>query len=306
MSIPRDHHYLPRFYLKRWAVDGKVYRYDRKGYQGAFRADWKAVKSVAYERDLYRLRDINDLADSQYLEMAFFQRIDDNAAAAFQKLDQRLHGSQADRVALAQFMVSLLHRSPSRLADIRQELAERTDGAPYEHMEGDEFKLSVEATANRLLATLVENADASSIVGKFGIHKIDVSSSNARLLTSDRPITLSAHLISPDAFMILPIGPNSLLVLTHLPAIANAFSSQNPTVLVKGINQAVVEQSVDVVIACDASATKMVDRLLHRPQLGRELDSIGLIRRKSPYVDLSPRVRVFSRHDKARLRYLGS
>ncbi len=29
MSIPKKHHYLPEFYLKRWANDGKVVQYIR-------------------------------------------------------------------------------------------------------------------------------------------------------------------------------------------------------------------------------------------------------------------------------------
>jgi hypothetical protein len=306
MSIPRDHHYLPKFYLDRWTVNGQVFRYDRKTPGGRLRCKWLAPSAIAYERDLYRLPDVADLAESQRIESEFFQRIDDRAAVALQKLDQGIHGGQGDRVALAQFMVSLLHRSPSRLKAIREELAERTDGAPYEHLTGRDLEVSLKATANRLLAMLVENADAASVVGKFEIYKVDVSASTRKLLTSDRPITLSAQLVSSDAFMILPYAPDRLVILTHSPAIANAFSSQNATVLVKGINQAVVEQSIDVVIAADEKATLMVDRLLLRPQPGRQLDSIGLIRRRSPYIDLRPQVRVFSRRDKAGMRYLGN
>ncbi len=305
MNIPRNHHYLPKFYLDRWAVNGTVFRYDRKGPSGRLRGKWLAPGAIAYERDLYRLPDVLDLAESQRIESEFFQRVDDRAAVALDKLDRGLHGGLDDRVALAQFMVSLLHRSPSRLADMRAELAEQTNAAPYANLTGEAYESSLKATANRLMAMLIQNTDAASVIGRFTIYKLDTSGASCKLLTSDRPITLSAQLVSPDAFMILPYAPDRLVLLTHLPAIANAFSSQSSTALVKGINQAVVEQSIDVVIASDEAATRMVDRLLLRQQPGRQLDSIGLIRRRSPLVDLNPRPRSFSRHDKNAMRYLG-
>ena len=63
---------------------------------------------------------------------------------------------------------------------------------------------------------------------------------------------------------------------------------------------------MNVVIAADANAAAMVDRLFMRPQPSRVLDSIGLIRRKSPLIDLRPKVRDISRHRKNAIRYLGS
>ena len=307
MNIPRDHHYLPQFYLERWANDGRVFRYVRpQGPDGALHGKWKAPKAIAYERDLYHLPDVSDPAESQHLELKFFQKIDDQAAVALRKLDHSHHGSAEDRVALSRFMVSLLHRSPSRLSAIRSELSERIDDAPFRDLTGEELERGIKATANRLLEMLVKNADAQSVVSKFKTYKIDVSKSSRSLLTSDRPITLSAQLVSSDAFMIMPYAPDRLVILTHLEAIAHAFASQDATTLVTGINQAVVEQSVDVVIATDERATAMVDRLFLRPQPNRILDSIGLIRRRSPYTDLRPREREFSRHDKRKMRYLGS
>jgi len=307
MNIPRAHHFLPQFYLDRWARDGKLYRYIRPlGADGKLHGAWKPPRAVAYERDLYHLPDIEDPAESQALEMRFFQQIDDRAAKALARFDRGEHGTTEERVALSQFMVSLLHRSPSRLQAIRGELAKQSRGAPFEGLEGEAFDHALKSTSNRLLNALVESADASSVVSQFQTFGIDVTDARRTLLASDRPITVSAMLIAPDAFMILPYAPHRLLVLARDPRVAQAFASQDATVLVEGINQAVVEQSMDVVIAADANATAMVDRLFMRPQPGRVLDSIGLIRRKSPLIDLRPKAREFSRHRKNAMRYLGS
>ena len=104
----------------------------------------------------------------------------------------------------------------------------------------------------------------------------------------------------------MPYAPNKLVILTHKESIADSFSSQSPDVLVKGINQAIVEQSEDVVIASDRQAMRMIDRLFLRPSSSHSRDSIGLIRRKSPFVELKPRVRKFSRFNKNAMLYLGS
>jgi hypothetical protein len=306
VSIPRDHHYLPQFYLERWARDGTVVRYVRpRGANGPLDCKRKPPKAVAYERDLYQQPDIQDLAASQALELKFFQQIDDRAAIALRKLEEGERGTGEDRVALSRFMVSLLHRSPSRLTAMRKELAQRTTGAPYDGLEGDEFDRVLKATTNRLLAELVHSPEAARLVSQFRAFKVDVSASSKTLLTSDRPVMLSAQLVASDAFMIMPYAPDRLLILTHKEPIAGSFSSQDPTVLVNGMNQAIVEQSEDIVVASDERDRPMVDRLFLRPGPNVVFDAIGLIRRKSPLVDLSPRVRKFSRHDKRAMKYLG-
>lgn len=306
MSIPRNHHYLPQFYLERWAQNGSVYRYIRpRGRGGLLECKRKAIKGIAYERDLYHLPDIDDPVESQSLELRFFQRIDDRAAIALRKLDNMQRGTIADRTALSEFVISLLHRSPSRLAAIKTELAVRTDGAPYEGKKCPSFEILVKATANRLLAHLVDSEHGKSIISNFKIFKINVRNSKKLLLTSDRPISVSADLVSPDAFITLPYAPDRLLVLTSRESVARAFSSQDPTALVVGINKAIVEQSEDIVIAADSSASRMIDRLFLRHQTGTVTDSIGLIRRKAPLIEGAPPLQRFSRHNKKAIRYLG-
>ncbi|MEQ8744397.1 hypothetical protein [Parasphingorhabdus sp.] len=194
---------------------------------------------------------------------------------------------------------------PSRLKAISAELADRTDGAPYRDMEGEEFENILKSTTNKLLASLIESNEGTSIISKFRAFRIDTSRASIKLLTSDRPISVSKQLISSDAFMILPYAPDRLLILTHQESIAVAFSSQNVNVLVKSINQAVVEQSEDIVIASNKRATKMIDRLFLHPRSNTVKDAVGLIRRKSPLVDLTPRIEEFSRRDKQAMRYRG-
>ena len=178
MSIPRNHHYLPQFYLERWAQNGSVYRYIRpRGRGGLLECKRTAITGIASERDLSHLPDIDDPVESQSLELRFFQRIDDRAAIALRKLDNMQRGTIADRTARAECVIALLHRSPSRLAAIKTELAVRTDGAPDEGKKCPSFEILVKATANRLLAHLVDSEHGKSIISKFKICKMNVRNS---------------------------------------------------------------------------------------------------------------------------------
>jgi hypothetical protein len=307
MSIPRRHHYLPQAYLERWAVNGEVVRYVRPvDASRSVHVARKAPGAIGYEKDLYQLPDVPDPMGSQRLELEFFQRVDSRAAAAFERLDSGQSLSDDDRNDLARFVTSLFHRSPSRLRALRAEMAMRTEGAPYADLVGDQFEASLKATTNRLLEMLVGSELGLSIMTSFQVHNIVIQGASKRLLTSDRPVTASSLLVSPDAFLILPYAPDRLLMLARRRAIVGAFASQNPTALVAGINEAIVEQSEDVIIAADTSATGMIERLFLRPQPGREYDSTGMIRRRCPLVERGPVGHRFSRHDKSRLKYLGS
>ena len=297
---------MPQAYLERWTRNGKLFRYIRpRGAEGPLECKPKTPKGVAYKRDLYSLPDIIDARDTQKLELEFFQRIDDRAAVAIQKIERGERGQSADRVALAQFMISLLHRTPSRLQDLRDELSSTTDGAPYQGLEGADFDAKVKATANRLLAILVESPEGARIVGKLDIHLLKLGEGKPCFLTSDRPITISSQLIAPGAFMILPISPKSLVMLCNDKEIVRSFATQGDKRLAEGINQAIVEQAKEVVIAANCDATRMIDRLFLRPRASCEFDSIGLIRRKAPLTDFRVKVRAFSRDRKRDMLYLG-
>lgn len=305
MSIPRKHHYLPQFYLDRWAQGGNVIRYRRpQGKDGPIECCQKAVKGVAYERDLYQLPDIADLAESQQVELRFFQAVDDRAAMVLQRLDAGATLEPGDRTALARFMVSLLHRSPSRLEAIRRELADRREEAPFRDLEGADLERALKSMSVRLLEMLVGSDNGADLLTRLVPHQIRIRGASKTLLTSDRPVTVSAQLVAPDAFMVLPYGPDRMIVFTRIVDIARSFATQDPNVLVRGINCAVVEQAEDVVVGADRAALRMVDRLFLRPQPGTTRDPVGLIRRKAPFRDLFPRPRGISRHCKTDLKYL--
>jgi hypothetical protein len=70
MSVPRDHHFIPVFYLSQWTGSGdKLVEYTIK--RDKLIPKSVGPKSTGYEIDLYKFPDLPP-ASSQYLEQVFF------------------------------------------------------------------------------------------------------------------------------------------------------------------------------------------------------------------------------------------
>lgn len=258
-----------------------------KGEEGLLIAEDKTPKRIAYLPDLYHFPDVADPYESQHLELRVFQRIDNEASEALKILDANQPLDVRYRTALVRFVVSLWHRSPSRLRAIRQYLATQGDGSPFIGLQADEVEVGLKAAANRLLERLVGSSYVE-MMSRLVPHRLLLPPGSKRLLTSDRPATMSAQLTSADAFMLLPYGPDRLIVFARLASIAQSFAVQRPNDLVYGINKAVVEQAEDLVIGSDRAALKMIDRVFLRNASGKTFDIMGHIRRRAPIFTVHP------------------
>jgi hypothetical protein len=83
MNAPRDHHFIPAFYLKQWAgPDGKLIEYTRKG--GKLIPKPVGPRSTGYERDLYAFPELPPDA-AQFMEQVFFAYADQKASRRAQQ-----------------------------------------------------------------------------------------------------------------------------------------------------------------------------------------------------------------------------
>ena len=285
MSVPRKHHYLPQFYLARWAMGGTVHRYVRP--RGAhFSVHVKSVTpaAVGYEEGLYSLPSEDTPLEQQRLEMEFFQVIDARAATALCKLERGEHGTADDKIAFAQFILSLFHRTPGRLQWMSERLKEAIENDPEIDLTSGGFEAALKAQTGELLGSLVGSTTATQKIAEMRMFRIDVTASKRSLLTSDRPAMLSNTLIDRDSFILLPCGPRSIVVAAHDEEVAKAFSSQRPDALVRSVNDAVVRQAEGLVVASNRTATAFVEKRLMRSaaSLAHALDENGMPRWKAP------------------------
>ena len=283
MSVPVDHHYLPQFYLSRWADNKKVYRFVRPlGVGGQLHRKRVSPKAIGYEKGLYTIGPTDDPLTANRLELEFLQKIDSGAATALAKLDRDQPASLEDRTIFAQFLISLLHRSPSRLVWMEQELRKRIASTGLDiSKEPDEW---FRDASREVFADLVSSDWSLRIFQNFRIFRVDVADSRHTLLTSDKPTMMSNGLLDAAGFLMVPIGPRQLLIVTKEERVADAFSSQRPNALVSAVNDAVVRQADSVVIASDPKHESFIDKRFLLEKRGFE-DSIaddGLPRWKVP------------------------
>lgn len=287
MSVPEKHHYLPVWYLERWASQGKVTRFVRpRGADHPVHMKSVPPSAIGYERNLYAIPTETDPVARQRLELEFYQRIDDRAAVAFTKIDRDEEGSGDDRVAFAQFVLSLALRNPEVIRHSREELRQRIGPQAAE----SDIEDLLTAHVNNLLAEIIQSPESIERVARMKVVKIRLGRTQQRLLTSDRPTMLSQHVPGRDGFIVVPYGPDRLIVLANDKEVASSFYTQDPGILAYAINEAVVLQAKSVVVAADDQAREFVDERFLKPGSveASAVDDNGMVRWKSPMIRLGP------------------
>lgn len=289
MNSPKKHHFLPEFYLARWAVDGKLYRFVRpRG--AAYELHCKTVYpgGVGWHPELYSLPLADDKVQRYTVETDFFSKIDNRAARAFDKFDRLERGNVFEYAGLAQFLISLMHRTPERIDWLTTELA-RKIGDEYSDIESRDF---IRHAAVTLLTDIVGSESAIRLFLSMKVFRIDIGPSPFSLLASDMPIMLSNGLLDPAGFLMLPAGPNTLMLVTQHEAVVRSFSEQDPKRLVRAVNDAIVKQANCLVISSDKKQLRFIDNRFMRSHDDinsfRSVD--GLVRWKAPLVFFNSKI----------------
>ncbi|MDQ0318973.1 hypothetical protein QO002_001111 [Pararhizobium capsulatum DSM 1112] len=117
---PIKHHYIPAFYLSRWAVSGKVTEF-AKVYGGRVVSKGKAPEATGFQERLYEMRGHNP-AHAQQFEEHYFKPVDTMAADALEMLYRHGHNAPwtaKSRTAWTRFVLSLLLRCPEYIETFR-------------------------------------------------------------------------------------------------------------------------------------------------------------------------------------------
>jgi len=125
-KLPK-HHYIPVFYLKQWAIDGRLIKFSRP-YGNVVKANETGPNGTGYERGLYRLTGVPD-EFAETIESGFMQSIDTIAAQAHQRLLKHdlENWPKGYRSAWSRFIVGLLLRNPESVERFLREFAVHTE-----------------------------------------------------------------------------------------------------------------------------------------------------------------------------------
>lgn len=279
MSIPREHHFLPQFYTARWAHEGTMVRYVRPRPNAPLHGKSVAPKAIGKAHDLYAYSAGTTENERQRLELQLFGPIDSRAAEAIKKIDAGQTGSQLDKVGLLQFIVSLQFRSPSRIANLRNQLAERMTGVRDFDAQDPKHQTIIADQINDLLSDMISSEKIIQLIANMKVFRIDVASRH-KLLTCDLPLMMSQGIAHLQGFLMFPYAPDRVAIIAHEEKVAAAFSTQEPDILAKGLNDAVVRQAKEFVIAVDSRSKRFIEnRFLKNPE---SLPGDGMMRWQVP------------------------
>src|SRR5579863_8249243 len=118
MSTPRDHHFLPVFYLKQWtrSKDGKLFEYTVK-HTNELVEKLVGPRGTGYQTDLYTFPDLPP-NQAQYFEKHVLDYVDRHAAKAL-RMNLGIEKENWDSLTLSswsRFILGLTLRHPDVIA----------------------------------------------------------------------------------------------------------------------------------------------------------------------------------------------
>jgi len=302
-QIARRHHYIPEFYLKRWASKGRLSVYT-KPYGGVVRTKPKYPKETGWIDKLYALDGVPEDRSSAF-EEEFLSPVDHRASLVLAKMEANVRGfTSAERVAWTQFMLSLVLRHPENVKAVKDRLAETllvVDQSAEKRWRAVRGASDPKTLAEALSAELARNPDSVSRHGlnliaqtmaseKIGSHIINMKWGSLlmpvglpELMTSDRPVHWFGALRDDNCHIIMPVGPKRIFYATNTLEMASTLSSVSPIEIRDFINSHTVRRAVSRVYAMSNSHVNYVQEFMG---VDPEVTVADIITRKQPVKEL--------------------
>ena len=288
MSEPRDHHFVPKFFLKSWCDEkGQVIEYAKRN--GKHVSKSVGPGSTGFQRDAYAFPELPP-GQAQFLEKVYFDFHDRTASAAHKELLLgALPSSNDGRSAWTRFVMGLHMRHPDGVPELRAAARTVWDGsgekseAKYQEMRGPEDPptfdayiaerdpyIVAKAELNLMIKACFENPALLQRVHTMTWAVLDLSRAKRHLLLSDRPVAL--FLIGkPDGYLWLPISPTRLFVAAQAAPTINGLFRKKQADIISIVNKATVTRARRFVWASDCSQEHFVERYF-----GAALDPLPL------------------------------
>lgn len=271
------HHYIPEFYLKRWTRgDGQLVEY-AKGPTG-IRLKPKYPKGTGWDEDLYSVK-LDNFED--VLERRFFDYVDGRADKVFDRLLVKagLLKSAAEISSMSRFIMSLLLRDPESVASTRTKIErdypsvmrafqdryeeKRSPSDPEDVIEY--FRINDPQLESRfflrIMQKTIDNPRIGSRLNAMRWVMLDVSQSEVKLLTSDRPVVVSDYGIGSRAsYVALPMSPTRALVGVNDPALIDNLESHGQEETARDLNLDVVRQAKRFVYGSDDAQSSFIEQ----------------------------------------------
>jgi uncharacterized protein DUF4238 len=279
MQVPLKHHYLPVFYLKRWAgSDQRLCEFSKPHREVKPRRVYP--EQTGFVNRLYETKGLPP-DQAQRLEQLFMQPIDSQAADALALLEgdpSRLTREPKLRSAWSRFIMSLLMRMPDDMTTLKRGLEEEWNRRlpeierEYAKRRGSEDPLTIEEYLDQqrgphdieqwgmsLAPSLIDHRGIGELLNnmRWLVRRID---GDAQFLTSDRPVVMTASLGVEHAYLFLPIGPKAAFVAINDIETQRMVEARDPAEQIKAVNQRLTRNATKRVYACDDHPLEFVRR----------------------------------------------
>jgi hypothetical protein len=282
MSEPNKHHFLPIFYLSRWASEkDRLLTYFQR-HMGKVVESRISTKNTGYEYHLYALN-TKKPENRQLIEKEFMSRvIDDRAAPALAFLIERKGRDLTTEHALPiiHFLLSIRARHPEAIKLVREsghDLLQkelRRDADQWQAIKGetdpdrfeDYFREKYpERYANFGILRLPELIVCEELSKRLGIMRwrvVDVSTAKLDLLTCDRPFYISGNLRHGDFLSVFPADPRTLLVIASDERFVDQATRGSLLETVKRVNKQLVIEANQRVYTTGSHHAPLVEKHL--------------------------------------------
>ncbi len=290
------HHYIPVFYLKRWVGDdAKICQYSRP-------RDDLHVKRVypvqtGFVDRLYEMKGVPPDA-AQQIEHEFMKPVDTFASQALEMLengDNRINTPKY-RSAWSLFIMTLLMRMPEDLEVLEAALAEEwqrelpalrklykakrrpIDPATIEEFIEQSDPQHMSRWTLNVARSLMDHDQLGQLLNNMRWFVVTAENPMVRLLTSDRPVVMSASLTERHAYLFVPLGPTRLFVAVNNVETENIVRARPINQMIESCNDVISGHAIKYVYGTDDSHFDFVNEHISKRKLPSLMERLRRLR----------------------------
>lgn len=263
-KLPK-HHYIPVFYLKQWAPNGRLTVFKRP--HDTVVATETTPKHTGYVRGLYWLEGADPIVANR-IETIVMGQIDNNAAIAHQFLlrDDVTNLSAIARTAWSRFILGLVIRSPASIRNIylgmttpgtdvfremSEEFSQKFPGKHYKDLSPDMMKRA----ALFSISHLIQNPEIERAINAMQWSIYEPGLPELRFVTSDRPVIMNNGIGRKQGHIAIPISPTKLFLAFANKEIRQEIGAMSPWEIVGNVNTAAIRGAIEM--AWDTTAFRL-------------------------------------------------
>lgn len=267
---PERHHFIPAFAQQPWATRNDGLVCEMRLINGRVVRKRVHPNATGYQRRLYSTEGV-PAEKAQHLETNFFTPLDTEASVALERMlamDPTPWPVEL-RHAWTRYLLSMMYHDPDTVALVKEhsesmwreglavlgaDYAARrrpTDPPDFAGYLALTNPAAPQIGASNFLMTIINNDRVGPDIAKMHWSILRPTKSRVPLLLSDHPLIRPFGLGDPQGFIMMPIGPDAILLASNDPEAGRNAATMDQTWLVTEVNRNVVGQAVEFVWGSD-------------------------------------------------------